>query len=135
MGVLADDNYHWFRNGGSPMITFLGEDNGKVISQQNIMYFDIFLCICCCLIIAPTTVCDTDGGWSGWSSWTRCDKVCGGGAQHRERLCDNPMPCGNGKNCPGHGREFKECNIHSCQGQLIRSRSNKTHQYAWVKVK
>lgn len=62
---------------------------------------------------------DVDGGWSAWGDWTPCDTVCGGGMQWRERRCNNPIPAGGGKDCSGHAREARECNIHSCQGIIM----------------
>ena len=62
---------------------------------------------------------DVDGAWSKWSSWSRCDRVCDIGVQWRERSCANPTPSGNGKDCLGHGREARECNVHPCQGRVM----------------
>lgn len=65
-------------------------------------------------------VAETEGfecGWSAWSQWTPCDRVCDGGNSWRERACMGAHSGGVCKNCVGHAREARECNTHSCQGQ------------------
>ena len=40
-----------------------------------------------------------DGGWSKWSSWSDCSKLCHIGTATRTRTCTNPIPQFNGKLC------------------------------------
>lgn len=49
----------------------------------------------------------TDGGWSEWSE---CSAICGGGIQ--TRTCTNPAPLYGGKSCEGESQQ--ECNVDSC---------------------
>ncbi len=55
-----------------------------------------------------------DGGWSAWSNWGWCSKVCGGGTKRRSRRCDNPAPADGGKFCVGPMTESTECNVEPC---------------------
>lgn len=55
-----------------------------------------------------------DGGWSSWSLWSRCDRVCGGGKRQRLRSCTNPPPSSGGKGCGSHYYESKECAVNKC---------------------
>ncbi|XP_060071882.1 semaphorin-5A-like [Ylistrum balloti] len=57
------------------------------------------------------------GGWSPWSTFTKCTTYCGGGTQQRHRSCDSPQPFGFGKDCIGEGLETRTCNTHSCEGE------------------
>ena len=57
-----------------------------------------------------------DGGWSSWSLWSRCDRVCGGGKRQRLRSCTNPPPSSGGKGCGSHYYESKECAVNKCPG-------------------
>ena len=40
-----------------------------------------------------------DGSWGAWGNWHDCSSTCGGGAQSRTRLCDNPLPESGGSLC------------------------------------
>lgn len=54
-----------------------------------------------------------NGGWSDWSSWSRCevrDGNCGEGTKERRRECNNPEPI-SGKNCRGAARKEEYCNV------------------------
>ncbi|XP_022804380.1 zinc metalloproteinase-disintegrin-like kaouthiagin-like [Stylophora pistillata] len=55
-----------------------------------------------------------DGAWGDWSSWTVCDKGCGGGKRRRHRFCNNPFPLHGGADCPGERHETEDCNTESC---------------------
>ncbi|XP_028412231.1 MAM and LDL-receptor class A domain-containing protein 1-like [Dendronephthya gigantea] len=50
------------------------------------------------------------GHWGRWSSWTECDENC---KRHRSRKCSDPAPMHGGKNCPGVGKEEKDCYTNS----------------------
>ncbi|XP_027058955.1 A disintegrin and metalloproteinase with thrombospondin motifs adt-1-like isoform X3 [Pocillopora damicornis] len=58
--------------------------------------------------------CPVDGGWSSWSLWSRCDRVCGEGKRQRLRSCTNPPPSSGGKGCGSHYYESKECAVNKC---------------------
>ena len=60
-----------------------------------------------------------DGGWSSWSLWSRCDRVCGGGKRQRLRSCTNPSPSSGGKGCGSHYYESKECAVNKCPGLSV----------------
>ncbi|XP_022800516.1 uncharacterized protein LOC111338320 isoform X2 [Stylophora pistillata] len=57
-----------------------------------------------------------DGGYSDWSDWGNCDRTCGGGAQVRTRICNNPLPSGDGKMCHALGPaiQVRRCNRRGC---------------------
>ncbi|XP_064633097.1 A disintegrin and metalloproteinase with thrombospondin motifs 3-like [Lineus longissimus] len=61
-----------------------------------------------------TDIPSIDGGWSQWAPWTECSRTCGNGVQFRTRLCNNPSPINNGKECTGHRGEFQLCNQVVC---------------------
>ncbi|CAB1339848.1 unnamed protein product [Coregonus sp. 'balchen'] len=43
--------------------------------------------------------CPINGNWGPWSLWDTCSATCGGGAQTRKRLCNDPAPNYGGKEC------------------------------------
>lgn len=55
-----------------------------------------------------------NGGWGPWSLWDSCSVTCGGGLQRRHRLCNNPAPKYNGKDCLGDSKASRLCNSQSC---------------------
>ncbi|XP_072050139.1 A disintegrin and metalloproteinase with thrombospondin motifs 13-like [Amphiura filiformis] len=57
-----------------------------------------------------------DGAWSSWETdQSPCSKTCGRGVQQlRKRLCNNPLPMNDGKECPGDSIEYEICNIEPC---------------------
>lgn len=62
-----------------------------------------------------TCRCQTvDGGWSRWSTWSRCDQRCGGGRSIRTRSCSSPPPKNGGKKCVGEKNQVKPCNTKPC---------------------
>jgi len=58
-----------------------------------------------------------NGGWTFFSS---CDKLCGGGLRYRS--CTAPIPVNNGTNCPGNPSE--PCNTAACDSQTVIIRLN-----------
>eukprot|EP00111_Clytia_hemisphaerica_P010409 TCONS_00030414-protein len=54
-----------------------------------------------------------DGGFSTWSTWSKCSWFCGQGTQKRHRLCNNPIPKCGGDECPA-SQSLEE--TQSCQG-------------------
>ncbi|XP_067937660.1 coadhesin-like [Watersipora subatra] len=58
--------------------------------------------------------CPIDGGWGPWNSWSGCTEPCGGGQRQRMRLCNNPVPESNGRDCGADRTEIKVCNSHGC---------------------
>ena len=57
-----------------------------------------------------------NGGYSSWSSYSKCSKTCGGGVKTRFRYCRNPYPRYGGKSCSRLGPSSKtaRCNTHTC---------------------
>lgn len=58
--------------------------------------------------------CSVNGGWSAWSTFSRCSKSCGGGRQYRSRLCSNPFPRHGGRDCVGIRFFSRSCNTGCC---------------------
>ncbi|XP_060578614.1 sushi, von Willebrand factor type A, EGF and pentraxin domain-containing protein 1-like isoform X2 [Ruditapes philippinarum] len=55
-----------------------------------------------------------DGGWSAWTNWTTCSKLCDRGTAKRTRRCDSPSPDTDGKQCQGNSSEETSCNEEKC---------------------
>lgn len=51
-------------------------------------------------------------GWGEWSAWKTCDRLCGGGSQHRIRQCESPP-------CDGLSVQTRQCNVHSCRPSAV----------------
>ena len=78
----------------------------------------------CVGVSSETRECSTDpcpinGGFGGWSTYSKCSASCGGGAQSKERKCDSPPPQFGGKDCVGPTSESRSCNDKECPGKLI----------------
>ncbi|XP_072545873.1 thrombospondin-1-like isoform X2 [Salminus brasiliensis] len=58
--------------------------------------------------------CPVNGGWGPWSLWDSCSVTCGGGLQTRHRLCNNPVPKYDGKECVGDAKGTRLCNSQDC---------------------
>ncbi|XP_042320317.1 semaphorin-5A [Sceloporus undulatus] len=58
--------------------------------------------------------CPVDGGWSCWSSWSKCSTTCGSGHYMRTRSCTNPAPAYGGDICLGLHTEEALCNTQQC---------------------
>ena len=59
-----------------------------------------------------------DGGFSNWGVFTPCSATCGGGMQSRSRVCNNPPPQYNGKDCVGPVNETRACNTFYCPSKF-----------------
>ncbi|KAL9972544.1 hypothetical protein ACROYT_G018872 [Oculina patagonica] len=59
-------------------------------------------------------ICPVDGKFGDWSSFSACNKPCGGGIRARTRQCNNPPAVFGGKPCEGPSREEQPCNTHVC---------------------
>ncbi|XP_046996594.1 semaphorin-5A [Schistocerca americana] len=55
---------------------------------------------------------ESDDLWSEWSSWSPCSEECGGGQQHRTRVCEDKP-----ENCEGLSRMSRQCNTHKCKAE------------------
>uniref|UniRef100_A0A4W5MIH1 Thrombospondin 1 n=1 Tax=Hucho hucho TaxID=62062 RepID=A0A4W5MIH1_9TELE len=58
--------------------------------------------------------CPINGNWGPWSLWDTCSATCGGGAQTRKRLCNDPAPKYGGKECQGDSKATQQCNKNAC---------------------
>nr|XP_040563549.1 SCO-spondin-like isoform X6 [Lepeophtheirus salmonis] len=56
--------------------------------------------------------CPIDGQWAQWGYWSSCSVTCGGGTQHRERICKTPRF--GGIFCSGQSLESHSCNQQPC---------------------
>ena len=54
------------------------------------------------------------GNWSKWSSWSACNRQCGGGIKFSERDCTDPIPKNGGKFCDGESKRYQVCNTMEC---------------------
>ncbi|XP_041362297.1 netrin receptor UNC5C-like isoform X3 [Gigantopelta aegis] len=63
---------------------------------------------------ACTAICQVDGFWSPWSSWSTCSPDC---IHHRRRSCDNPRPMNGGGYCSG-----KDLDSINCTGGMCRDK-------------
>ena len=59
-----------------------------------------------------------------------CSKTCGNGSRIRVRLCNNPAPVHEGKDCEGEGKHSEDCLVRHCPGKshFLRGRRRKTFQ-------
>eukprot|EP00794_Sanderia_malayensis_P015773 gene15773-17365_t len=92
-----------FRNCINPPPTWGGKNCDELGNSE-----EITLC--------NTHNCPINGGYSGWSSWTKCSKTCDGGVHKRTRVCNNPTPQYGGKGCSqiGNPEDVKSCNTQGC---------------------
>ncbi|XP_048581714.1 uncharacterized protein LOC5511228 isoform X2 [Nematostella vectensis] len=77
-----------------------------------------------CSAFGPSTMssscqdepCPVNGNYGYWSSWSECDKTCGGGKRVRMRSCTNPTPQFGGSDCSVLGPETQteRCMINTC---------------------
>lgn len=67
------------------------------------------------------------GGWSKWSTWSKCTATCGTGIQYRLRYCDHPKPSRTSLNCSGNFMEKKNCFGNSCTTKISTYYTNETH--------
>uniref|UniRef100_A0A3Q2QHI6 SCO-spondin n=1 Tax=Fundulus heteroclitus TaxID=8078 RepID=A0A3Q2QHI6_FUNHE len=58
--------------------------------------------------------CPVHGHWSGWTEWSECDALCGGGVRQRNRTCSAPPPKNGGRDCEGMTRQSQTCNLQPC---------------------
>ncbi|XP_063682344.1 A disintegrin and metalloproteinase with thrombospondin motifs adt-1-like [Bolinopsis microptera] len=65
--------------------------------------------------LCNTQPCPRNGGWSGFGSWSKCTKTCGGGTQTKIRSCNNPSPAYGGKGCIGASSQNERCNTNPCK--------------------
>uniref|UniRef100_A0A8C8EQ44 Thrombospondin 1a n=1 Tax=Oncorhynchus tshawytscha TaxID=74940 RepID=A0A8C8EQ44_ONCTS len=64
--------------------------------------------------VCQESPCPINGGWGPWSLWDTCSVTCGGGLQTRQRLCNNPAPKYNGKECQGDTKTSQLCGKEDC---------------------
>lgn len=82
--------------------------------------------------VVATATCVTGTGWDGskcaaagvpvdggWSDWSSCTQICGGGSQ--TRTCTNPIPQNGGASCAllDGGDSVRACNTQVCVGGEI----------------
>lgn len=59
-------------------------------------------------------VCQVNGGFTTWSSWTGCSQTCGSGVRYQKRCCTNPPPSHGGNDCYGDSILSEACNTNGC---------------------
>ena len=57
--------------------------------------------------------CKVNGGWSAWSSWSRCS--CDTSTRSRDRKCTKPKPQYGGKECKGLKTMTNKCLAKECK--------------------
>ena len=63
-----------------------------------------------------------DGIWGEWGDWSKCLASCGECTQKRTRVCDNPAPEHEGKECTADGSsasESKAVSLTPCPGMQM----------------
>ncbi|XP_074648479.1 A disintegrin and metalloproteinase with thrombospondin motifs 6-like isoform X2 [Tubulanus polymorphus] len=58
--------------------------------------------------------CPADGGWSKWSDFGPCSRMCGAGVKISNRSCTNPPPGPGGRICIGASFRVKYCYEQAC---------------------
>ena len=58
--------------------------------------------------------CPVHGGWSTWSSWSKCSTSCLTGTRIRHRNCNNPIPQYGGNLCNGASTQMENCSSQEC---------------------
>lgn len=99
-------------------IHFIGLNSvGYKLDPQNIKR-TYWIMSCHTIILNNIIFCvfPVDGGWSCWSSWSKCSATCGGGHYMRTRSCTNPAPAYGGDICLGLHTEEALCNTQPCPG-------------------
>ncbi|KAK3738877.1 hypothetical protein QZH41_014661 [Actinostola sp. cb2023] len=56
-----------------------------------------------------------NGGWSAFSKWSACSRVCNRGTQTRKRTCTKPRPVHGGKKCAGSAVQSRKCMNRRCR--------------------
>ena len=57
-----------------------------------------------------------DYAWNPWTSWSACDKTCGGGIRTKERT--KKVEEAHGGDCPGKGTKEQNCSQQKCPGNI-----------------
>ncbi|XP_065674683.1 uncharacterized protein LOC136091274 isoform X2 [Hydra vulgaris] len=64
-------------------------------------------------------ICQVNGGWTKWSSWTLCSQPCQGGVKTRYRSCTNPVPKYGGLSCNGSNADEINCYSDKCKNVTV----------------
>ncbi|VDI03482.1 Hypothetical predicted protein [Mytilus galloprovincialis] len=59
--------------------------------------------------------CPIDGEWGDWMAWSTCSGSCSNGRQRRKRICNNPKPANNGRDCGGTDSKIRQCKPSRCK--------------------
>ncbi|XP_053384629.1 coadhesin-like isoform X2 [Mercenaria mercenaria] len=62
----------------------------------------------------PVVVQQINGGWTSWTTWSACTRMCGTGRSSRTRAYTNPVPQNNGAQCSGSATDMQSCNTNPC---------------------
>lgn len=73
-----------------------------------------------------------DGGWSDWTSWSNCSRMCNGGVEASEKHCNNPKPKHGGRYCIGKRKRYRSCNTHDCPADEVDFREIQCDSYNTV---
>ena len=61
-----------------------------------------------------------NGGYTWWTSWSRCSNTCDEGIKTRTRACTSPLPRYGGLSCSGEDKQSERCNERACRGQPVK---------------
>ncbi|XP_070688049.1 hemicentin-1 [Pempheris klunzingeri] len=66
------------------------------------------------VIMCSVRPCPVAGNWGSWLPWSPCSETCGKGMQSRIRLCNNPPPAFDGRQCEGSDTQTQVCKERPC---------------------
>ncbi|XP_065675920.1 thrombospondin-2-like isoform X2 [Hydra vulgaris] len=64
-------------------------------------------------------ICQVNGRWTEWSSWSLCSQPCQGGVKTRFRSCTNPVPKYGGLPCNGSNTNETTCSLDKCKNVTV----------------
>ncbi|XP_076079208.1 coadhesin-like [Mytilus galloprovincialis] len=76
--------------------------------------------------------CPIDGEWGDWMAWSTCSGSCSNGHQRRKRICNNPKPANNGRDCGGTDSKIRQCKPSRCKPYPIKVNGSCSKWTCWT---